>query len=526
MSRALDERDLDLLEKMLGASAPTSTASARPPRRWRGGSCATASSPGATSCGLSRRRARAVPAAGLGWRQLAGQCLELDGRAEALSAWERRFLASNSRPPHPADVQAAVGPRPHRAVAGSGGMNPRPEFEELPRSAARSMASRRRREAPAISARLSFLPRPWSGRSAARATRRPSARRAAAQTRQPRSGSAPMNVGGDPVARLRGRDGAARHRPEGAARRRRQAAPLPRRGRPQGRRNGYYMLHLDGRPAGVFGCWKRGIKETWKANGAPLSDFDLAELMRGDRGRAEAARAGGGQAAEGRGRGRGELWRGYGPAPADHPYLVRKRMRPHGARVDGQGRLVLAVADADGKIWSLQTIDADGDKLFMPGGRKKGCMFAVGEPGERIVVAEGFATGASIHEATGLPVAVAFDAGNLEPVAREIRAQAARGADRRRRGRRLRDRRQPRPDRRPQGRRGGGRVRRGSGPPAAGRQEAGLQRPGRGRGRRGRGRDHPRRIPEPEPEPAGTEARTGRSRRTIGRSAWRPRSPS
>ena len=53
-------------------------------------------------------------------------------------------------------------------------------------------------------------------------------------------------------------------------------------------RTAYYTLHLDGHPAGVFGCWKRGIKETWKANGAPLSDFDLAKLMREGRGRAEA----------------------------------------------------------------------------------------------------------------------------------------------------------------------------------------------------------------------------------------------
>ena len=122
---------------------------------------------------------------------------------------------------------------------------------------------------------------------------------------------------------------------------------------------------------------------------------------------------------------------------------------------------MLAVADADGEIWSLQTIDADGGKLFMPGGRKRGCMFAIGEPGDRIVIAEGFATGASIHEATGLCVAVAFDAGNLEPVAKAIRAKRPACADRHRGGRRSRDAdRQPRPDRRAQGGRGGRRPRR------------------------------------------------------------------
>ena len=38
-------------------------------------------------------------------------------------------------------------------------------------------------------------------------------------------------------------------------------------------KNGYYVLHLDGRPAGMFGCHERNIKETWKANGAELCDF-------------------------------------------------------------------------------------------------------------------------------------------------------------------------------------------------------------------------------------------------------------
>ena len=194
-------------------------------------------------------------------------------------------------------------------------------------------------------------------------------------------------------------------------------------GDPKGSKNGYYKLHIDGRPAGVYGCWKRGIKGTWKANGKPLSDFDHAELMREIR--AEQRRRDERQARKQKeaAEDAAELWGGYQPAPTDHPYLVRKRVQSHGARVDGAGRLVLTVADADGKIWSLQTIDADGGKLFMSGGRKRGCLFLIGEPRDRVIIAEGFATGASIHEATGVPVAVAFDAGNLEPVARAIRTK-------------------------------------------------------------------------------------------------------
>ena len=128
-------------------------------------------------------------------------------------------------------------------------------------------------------------------------------------------------------------------------------------GDPKGSKNGYYTLHLDGHPAGVFGCWKRGIKETWKANGAPLSDFDRREADARGRGRAEAARARTGQASEGGRRGRRELWAGYAEAPADHPYLVRKQVAPTAPGSTGRAGLCSPCADADGAIWSLQTID-------------------------------------------------------------------------------------------------------------------------------------------------------------------------
>src|SRR4051794_1297143 len=117
----------------------------------------------------------------------------------------------------------------------------------------------------------------------------------------------------------------------------------------KGSKTGYYTLHLDGRPAGAFGCLKRGIKETWKVNGAPLSDFERAKLMREieeDRKRRERAEEKRHQqVAEQATR----LWDSYGPAPEDHPYLTRKKVKAHDARVDGQGRLVLAIRDTDGK---------------------------------------------------------------------------------------------------------------------------------------------------------------------------------
>ena len=79
--------------------------------------------------------------------------------------------------------------------------------------------------------------------------------------------------------------------------------------------------------------------------------------------------------------------------------------------------------DTAGTLHSLQTITPDGDKRFMTGGRVKGCYYSIGKPVGVLIVCEGYATGASINECTGDAVAVAFNAGNLEPVAAALRAK-------------------------------------------------------------------------------------------------------
>ena len=74
-------------------------------------------------------------------------------------------------------------------------------------------------------------------------------------------------------------------------------------------------------------------------------------------------------------------------------------------------------------LHSLQFISREGDKRFLIGGRVSGCYFPIGKPDGALCIAEGYATGASIHEATGTAVAVAFNAGNLLPVASALRAK-------------------------------------------------------------------------------------------------------
>ena len=115
------------------------------------------------------------------------------------------------------------------------------------------------------------------------------------------------------------------------------------------------------------------------------------------------------------------IWKQAAPV-TDHEYLTRKGIKPHGIKCDGH-HLLIPMRDTAGKLHSLQTIAPDGSKRFQPGGRVKGCYHAIGKPDGLLIVCEGYATGASIHEATGHAVAVAFNAGNLRAVAEALRAK-------------------------------------------------------------------------------------------------------
>lgn len=117
-----------------------------------------------------------------------------------------------------------------------------------------------------------------------------------------------------------------------------------------------------------------------------------------------------------------QRWQAAVPAPANHPYLVRKGIQPHGIKAEGDA-LLIPLRDASTNLHSLQIIGPEGDKRFQPGGRIKGCYFGIGKPKGVLILCEGFATSASIHEATGHAVACAMNAGNLLDVARGLRAK-------------------------------------------------------------------------------------------------------
>jgi putative DNA primase/helicase len=187
----------------------------------------------------------------------------------------------------------------------------------------------------------------------------------------------------------------------------------------------WYVLHADNVPAGIFGDWRHpDAKQTWcsKANNdmTPQEQTTLRETIRAMHAARHADMVARQEQAAGLAL---QRWQAAAPAPVDHAYLVAKGVQPHGIRAEGDALLV-PVRDAAGRLRSLQTIYPDGGKRFLPGGKKQGGYFALGgKPDGVLVIAEGFATAASIHQATGLPVATAFDAGNLQPVAVALHAK-------------------------------------------------------------------------------------------------------
>lgn len=188
-----------------------------------------------------------------------------------------------------------------------------------------------------------------------------------------------------------------------------------------GSKNGWYVLHLDDKPFGTFGSWRTGQSETW----TPSS---LQALSRAERGALVARMAEAKQArdieqaavhASARDRAL-RLWEKSKPAFGDHAYLLRKAVPAYGIRLLRE-QLVVPLRDVDGVLHSLQFIGPDGRKTFLTGGRKRGCYLPIGRPDAALCICEGYATGASIYQATGHATAVAFDTSNLKPVAMALR---------------------------------------------------------------------------------------------------------
>ena len=190
-----------------------------------------------------------------------------------------------------------------------------------------------------------------------------------------------------------------------------------------GSRNGWYVLHSHPIGAGAFGSWKTSESHTWRAAGATPPTPEEREALRRHLQGAQAAREAEQGKVHAEARAKAErLWRTARPANDAHPYLARKRIGAIGIRCL-RDMLLIPVRDAIGTLHTLQFIGPDGAKRFLTGGRIAGCYFAMGRLADSLLLCEGYATGATLHRATGQAVAVAFNCGNLPAVARALRTK-------------------------------------------------------------------------------------------------------
>ena len=128
------------------------------------------------------------------------------------------------------------------------------------------------------------------------------------------------------------------------------------------------------------------------------------------------------------------IWNNAKPAADDHPYLLRKNVSAIGLRQDSSDNLIIPMHyynpdKQQTTLVNVQTIAPDSEKLFLKGGLVSGAYFTIGSAamfsGGVILICEGYATAATVFDAMSysLPVIVAFNAHNLLPVAKTLRAQ-------------------------------------------------------------------------------------------------------
>lgn len=199
----------------------------------------------------------------------------------------------------------------------------------------------------------------------------------------------------------------------------------------QGERSGFYVGHLDGRPAGYAKNNRSGEEIRWKSESKILNPEDKAVFQARSaeklQARAEELEATHRRTAQ---RVLHQLG-GMTAATEPTPYMQAKGLGVPGGGVylGKDGTTCLPAQDVDGKVWTMQYIQPDGTKRFASGGKKEGCFHPVG--GSRgmdevlkapaIVIAEGYATAASLAKELGFATIAAFDSGNVVHVAEAFR---------------------------------------------------------------------------------------------------------
>jgi len=200
-------------------------------------------------------------------------------------------------------------------------------------------------------------------------------------------------------------------------------------------KTGWYVYFSDGPvPGGAFGNWaKKNETHKWsgKGNGKALT-YQQKEALKAEIEKAKQAREKERLELQKKAAERAaNIWKNAKPARNDHPYLKKKGVLSDGLKIH-EGALVVPVYDplektnslSNFNLVSLQFISANRRKRFLKHGKKKGCFFIVNNKKTRhdnkLFMAEGWATAATVHQATGYNVMVCFDASNLKHISDSI----------------------------------------------------------------------------------------------------------
>ena len=183
-------------------------------------------------------------------------------------------------------------------------------------------------------------------------------------------------------------------------------------------KSGWVSLFIDGKGA-CYGDWKTGEQHVWFADGFRSTENDYEREQAIEKAKEERDFAYSNAAFNAQ-----ELYAKL-PHALEHDYLTRKNVKSDAGLRLYDGKLVVPVYGIGGELQSLQFIATDGTKRFYTGGKMQGGYFTIGKPDDMVLIAEGYATAMTLHEATGKCVVVAFNAGNLKPVCDMVRSQYA-----------------------------------------------------------------------------------------------------
>ncbi|GAB3108269.1 topoisomerase [Aestuariicella hydrocarbonica] len=186
-----------------------------------------------------------------------------------------------------------------------------------------------------------------------------------------------------------------------------------------GSKNGWYVFHLGENPYGAYGSWKYGSAYKWfhKKNRyrdiEPLKLIELENDLRKKLNDREKSQITAAKKAR-------YIWSKSNEADLSHPYLIKKKVPATGIRQYYDNILVPIYVNQE--LVNLQMIDLYSNKKFLKNGVVKGGFTPLGELKncQKIYVCEGWATGATLFQYLGCPVACALNAYNLIEVAKQI----------------------------------------------------------------------------------------------------------